>query len=49
MQATKPRISRTGLMGRLSATIGLGIDGPLLTQTSRRAQAFNSRSRSIVP
>src|SRR5436309_14335497 len=44
MQALKPRISRAGLIGRLSATIGLGIDRPLLTQPCRRAQAFNSRN-----
>src|SRR5213596_3242085 len=44
MQAIKPRISRAGLIGRLSATIGLGIDRPLLTQTCRPAQAFNSRN-----
>src|ERR1700730_10205190 len=44
MQAIKPRISRTGLIGRLSATIGFGIQGLLLTQTCRRAQAFNSRN-----
>src|SRR5437763_11407979 len=37
-----PRISRTGLIGRLSASIGFGIDAPLLSQTCRRAQAFNS-------
>jgi hypothetical protein len=44
MQAIKPRISRAGLIERLSATIDLGIDRPLLTQTGRPAQAFNSRN-----
>src|SRR5689334_20573446 len=42
--AIKPRISRTGLIGRLSATIGLGIEDLLLTQRYRRAQAFNARN-----
>src|SRR4030095_3942263 len=49
MQATTPRTSRTGLIGRFSAIIGLDISEHLLTRISRREQAFSSRNDSFVP
>src|SRR4029453_6198267 len=43
-QATRPRISRRGLIGRLSATTGLCINGRLLTQKVSQSASLNSTS-----
>src|SRR5437667_8317016 len=46
MQPIKPRIRRNGLMGRCSATSGLGIKALLLTQSCHASASFHSGERT---